>query len=85
MRLACAGLFATTLLASCADPEKEHLARQSDTTLTNPAGRFQMMELGPTSTGGHRVLVLDTRFSRVTECRVEADGMSCSLPKEALP
>lgn len=76
-------------LAACQqapDPKAEHLARQNDTTIVNPPGRFQAVA----NPRGDGVYVLDTRMGAVRLCVAssrEADGndfadvvVGCSPP-----
>lgn len=73
-------MAAAVPLAGCdqvADPEIERAARVKDTTLTNPAGRYQMLLAGTFATGEPQVVVLDTREGRITRCTVRADGVDC--------
>ena len=72
-------------LSGCVDPKAEHSARESDSTLVDPAGRYQMIDLGVTSWGEHQIAVLDTRTSRLTKCGAEPQGFSCSVPSAAFP
>jgi len=59
------------LLAGChqgPDPKAEHLARENDSTIVNPPGRYQAVA-NPRGAG---VYVLDTRMGTVRLCAATA-------------
>lgn len=77
MKLMLLSMFA---LAGCnlrPDPDAERLSRMNDTTITNPAGRYQMLPAGNFATNEPQFVVLDTREGRVSRCTVRADGIDC--------
>lgn len=68
------------LLAGCqqSTPQDEAVARQNDTTLVNPPGRYQMVAI-PDGSG---VYLLDTRYGRLRVCPRDGPNMVCGSATE---
>lgn len=71
------------LLAGCQqapDPKEEHLARENDSTIVDPPGRYQMMP----NPGGEGFIVLDTRTGYARHCAVAPPQTACG-PRANIP
>lgn len=75
---------AVMALAGCqqpTDPRAEHLARENDSTIVDPPGRYQMAPIR----NGTEVYILDTRTGRLWYCTTPVGQMKpvCGLAESA--
>jgi hypothetical protein len=88
----CIGLFAciiATAACGCApdgkDVKAEHVARENDLTLINPAGRYSMLDGGSEVSGARSIIVLDSREGRISKCTIGSSSLTCTGGISAFP
>ncbi len=48
-----------------------------------PVGRFQMAPAGDFATGEPQIVVLDTRFGKISRCTIRAGGPDCVAARDS--